>query len=172
MNKGFVCGAPHAIKIMNPPDRAFLQLPVSDEGIRSVQKNQLIRFLFLSIDVQALQYYMGIALASIRAAAPNTPDSNLRGLMALKHTNNVTYLRFGLLCAMNTSTTFSDWVRTHSPKEGLLVDTFFSKLSRHFDLLISGSDAQGEPALYPRDIVYPSIDHFVAGMIRLFVRLA
>jgi hypothetical protein len=157
---------------MNAPDRIFLQLPVSNKEIRRVQQLQLIRFLLLSTDVSALQYYVGIALDSIRGAAPNTPVSSLRGLLALKHTENVTYLRFGLLIAMNASTTFSDWVRIHSPSDSQLVDVFFRKLSVHFDLLINGSNAHGEPALLSIDVVYPSVDHFVAGIIKLFVRLA
>ena len=154
-----------------PRDAVILQLPLRHEAIAQVQGRQLLRFLMLCNHVETLRYYVCIALEHVKVVAPNIPAQCLKSVYSLKQSSNVNRLRFGLLMMLNCSTNFAQWVATYSTLDGELMNTFCRLLNTHFRLLIECSNSQGKPALTPKDVVYPDLDTFVAGLVRLFVRL-
>jgi hypothetical protein len=152
-------------------NKSILQIPLDRESIQRMQKRQLLRFILLCTEPRVLQYYMGIALEHVQHVAINVPLINMSSIHSLRHSTNITWLRFGLLLTLNCSAHFSEWVLLYSCDDNDVNNSFMRILSTHFRYLIERVNDKGQPSNTPGDVLYNDLDTFVLSLMKIFVRL-
>lgn len=166
--------APATKKAKIPPKEPvfelfLVQLPGTADARSAMARHQLLRFILIQTQPEALDYYTQFAARCILQELPDIPDDFRTWLHAPLGETNIYRKLFVILMAVNCSKAFLSWVRQYSSAELEVVDFFVTHLRLHFTYFITCSDSNGKCALTTDDVLYSDLDQFVMHMVRFFV---